>query len=78
MVHSPVAAPTIHGEGSLLEANKPFSSEVLSCFHRSHDACEAFKLSLPTADQRLSFEERDDLRKKIGPSAHYEHQRGVA
>jgi hypothetical protein len=46
--------------------------------HRLDDACEGDELSLLTADQRLSFEERDDLRQKIDPPAHDEHQRGVA
>ena len=77
LVHSPVPAPSVHGECQCDECFEALGSEVLASRHRSHDVRKGLEISLLRADDRLRFEEWDDPRQQVLPFPNHEHQGGV-
>ena len=77
-MHSPVAAPTVHGERSRLQCFEPLAVEVLTRCHRNNDGSEGQILGLLRTQEGLTIEKRDDSCHKIVPVAHHQHKRGVA
>jgi len=61
-----------------LSASKPESDRCPPCSHRLHNDCEGDELLLLGAQERIRFEEWDDLLKQIDSPPDHEDQRGVA
>jgi hypothetical protein len=76
-MHPSIPASSVHGDGKLPDGSEPLLLEMFAPRQRLHDGGEGHELLLLCAQERMSFEERNDPGKKIIPVADDVHQGGV-